>query len=80
MPEDASWSTYYTSITEYRTASYCSAGIVELENYDKTKTYTAWLDSVTLELLEPIIVKEIAKPNIDEAGAKVIVTKWLIRF
>ena len=77
MPEDASWSTYYTSITEYRTASYCSAGIVELENYDKTKTYTAWLDSVTLELLEPIIVKEIAKPNIDEAGAKVIVTKWL---
>ena len=77
MPEDASWSSYYQSITEYKTASYCSAGIVELENYDKTKTYTAWLDSVTLELLEPINVKEIEKPNYDEEGAKVIVTKWL---
>lgn len=77
MPEDADWSSYFRSITEYKTASYCSAGIVELENYDKTKTYTAYLDSVTLELLE-LKTKEIEKPNIDEAGAKVIVTKWLL--
>lgn len=78
MPSDADWSQHYESITQYKTASYCSAGIVELENYDKSKTYTAYLDSVTLELLEPIKVKEIAKPNIDEAGAKVIVAKWLL--
>lgn len=78
MPEDADWSSHFQSVTKYRTASYCSAGIVELENYDKTKTYKVWLDSVTLELLEPVIVKEIAKPNIDEAGAKVIVGKWLL--
>jgi len=78
FPEDSSFGVIYASITSYRTASYCSAGIVEVQNYDKTKEYRAWLDSVTLELLEPIIVKELEKPNIDEAGAKVIVTKWLL--
>ena len=31
----------------------------------------------TLELLEPVVVTELEKPKIDEAGAKVIVTKWL---
>ena len=77
MPEDSDWSQHFSSITEYRTGSYCSAGVVELENYDKTKTYTAYLDSVTLELLE-LKTKEIVKPSIDEAGAKVIVTKWLM--
>jgi len=77
MPEDASWSSYFSSMTDYKTASYCTAGIIELENYDKTKTYRAYLDSVTLELLEPVKVIELEKPNVDEAGAKVIVTKWL---
>lgn len=77
FPEDANWSEYFNSITSCRTASYCSCGLVELENYDKTKTYTVYLDSVTLELLE-LKVTELAKPNIDEAGAKVIVTKWLL--
>ena len=77
FPSDASWSTYYSSITSYRTASYCSAGIVEVENYDKTKKYKVYLDSVTLELLEPVVVTELEKPKIDEAVAKVIVTKWL---
>ena len=78
MPEDANWSQYFGSITQYKTGSYCSAGIVELENYDKTKTYRAYLDTVTLELLEPVIVIELPTPNYDEAGAKVIVTKWLL--
>lgn len=77
MPNDADWSQHFASITQYRTGSYCSAGIVELENYDKTKTYTAYIDSVTLELLE-LKTTDIIKPNIDEAGAKVIVTKWLM--
>lgn len=78
FPADSSWSTYYSSITRYRTASYCSAGIVEVENYDKTKKYKVYLDSVTLELLQPVVVTELEKPKIDEAGAKVIVTKWLL--
>ena len=77
MPADASWSSYFSSITEYRTASYCSAGIVELENYDKDKTYTMYLDSVTLEVLE-LKTKDIVKPNIDEAGARPIIAKWLM--
>ena len=77
FPEDASWSSYFNSITSCKNASYCSCGVVELENYDKTKTYTVYLDSVTLELLE-LKVKELPKPKIDEAGAKVIVTKWLM--
>jgi len=77
MPADASWSSYFSSITEYRTASYCSAGVVEVENYDKNKTYTMYLDSLTLEVLE-LKTKELPKPNIDEAGARPIVANWLM--
>lgn len=78
LPEDTYWGEIYRSITRYRTASYCSAGLVEVQNYEKTKEYRVYLDSVTLELLEPLIVTELEKPNIDEAGAKTIVTKWLL--
>lgn len=35
------------------------------------------MDSVTLELLEPVVITELEKPKIDEAGAEAIVTKWL---
>lgn len=77
MPADANWSSYFRSITQYRTGSYCSAGIVELENYEKTKTYTMYLDSVTLEVLE-FKTTDIVKPNIDEAGARPIIANWLM--
>ena len=76
MPEDANFSQYYGSITQYRTGSYCGAGIVEVENYEKTKTYTAYLDTVTLELLE-LTTTNIDAPTIDEAGALNLVTQWL---
>ena len=77
MPADANWSSYFRSITQYRTGSYCSAGVVELENYDKAKTYTMYLDSVTLEVLE-FKTTDIVKPSIDEAGARPIIANWLM--
>lgn len=77
LPEDSSYDSVYGSVTRYKTASYCSAGIIEVYNYDKTKEYRVYLDSVTLELLEPVVVKEMERPKVDEAGAHAIVGQFL---
>jgi len=77
-PQDANFSTYYGSMAEYKTASYCSSGFIEFFNNEKTKEYRIYLDSVTLELLEPVKVTELEKAKIDEAGARPIIAKWLM--
>ena len=77
FPEDADWSYYYTTMTRYKTASYCTMGVVEVQNYDKSKEYKVYLDSVTLDLLEPVIVTKLEKAKITETKAKEIVTNWL---
>lgn len=77
LPEDSDWSSFFNSITSYESASYCSAGFVELENYDKTKTYRVYMDSVTLEMLE-LVVKELPKASIDESVARPIISKVLL--
>ena len=76
FPDDSNWSTYYSSITQYRTATYCSAGIIIVGNYDNTKQYTVYLNNVNFELLD-FVTDDLPSPNIDENGAYEIVKEFL---
>lgn len=79
IKDELDWSNDYGGSTGgwYKTASYCSAGVVNVQNITKTKKYKLYIDSVTLEVLESQVI-EIEIPTINEDGARAIFKKWVL--